>query len=246
MILDKKTKLYIILNALFLTFLLLAELTGFKLITLDLTNLFTLIGISTLLPTKFIMTMGVIPFPMTFLITDVLNEFYGKKMVRFTTLLGMFMVAIAYVIIFIDLRIPANEISPVDDISFEKVFASAGLVILGSITAYLIGQLIDIQVFHFIREKTKGKMVWLRATGSTIISQLIDSFVVIFIAFGKYESSEIFGLPFFHYTNISSLTNISLTNFFYKLIIAILLTPAIYLIHNLIEKYFKEDNSKLS
>jgi queuosine precursor transporter len=186
------------------------------------------------------MTMGVIPFPMTFLITDVLNEFYGKKLVRFTTMLGMFMVAIAYIIIFIDLRIPANEISPVDDVSFEKVFASAGLVILGSIIAYLIGQLIDIQVFHFIREKTNGKFVWLRATGSTIISQLIDSFVVIYIAFGKFEPSEFFGIPSFVVTNSENLNNISMTNFTYKLIIAILLTPVIYLVHHLIEKYFNE------
>jgi queuosine precursor transporter len=235
--LDKKQKLYIILTSLFLTFLLLAELTGFKLITLEMGWLFIPLGLSSILPTRFIMTMGVIPFPMTFLITDILNEFYGKKIVRFTTFIGMAMIAIAYVLILIDLQIPANEISPVDDVSFEKVFANAGLVILGSIIAYLIGQLIDIQVFHFIRQKTGGKMVWLRATGSTIISQLIDSFVVIFIAFGKYEPSILFGIPFYKITNTNSLINISSTNFIYKLIIVILLTPVIYLLHSLIEKY---------
>ena len=235
--LDRRTKLYSVLLSIFISFLLLAELTGFKLITLDLSFLYT----STMIPNKFIMTMGVIPFPITFLVTDILNEFYGKKIVRYTTFLGMFMIGLAYLLILIDLQIPANEISPVDDASFEKVFANAGLVIIGSITAYLIGQLIDIQVFHHIREWTGGKHVWLRATGSTIISQLIDSFIVIFIAFGKYEQASFFGIPFFTVSNSSSLINISTTNFVYKLFIAILLTPAIYLMHYFIEKYLSKE-----
>lgn len=206
-----------------------AELTGSKLITAF----------------GFVMTMGVIPFPVTFIVTDILNEFYGKKAVRFTTFLGMSMILLAYFLIVIDLQIPANEISPVDDISFQTVFANSGLVIIGSITAYLIGQLIDIQVFHFIRTKTGGKHVWLRATGSTIISQLIDSFVVIFIAFGKYEPTTIFGLPFYSLINTPTLISISTTNFLYKLFIAILLTPMIYLSHTLIEKYLGEEFKNL-
>ncbi len=202
-----------------------AELTGSKLITAF----------------GFVMTMGVIPFPITFIVTDILNEFYGKKGVRFTTFLGMAMILLAYFLIVIDLQIPANQISPVDDISFQKVFANSGLVIVGSITAYLIGQLIDIQVFHFIRTKTNGRFIWLRATGSTIISQLIDSYVVIFIAFGKYEPSEVLGFPFYSLVNIPSLVSISTTNFVYKLLIAILLTPVIYISHTLIERYLGDE-----
>jgi uncharacterized integral membrane protein (TIGR00697 family) len=151
------------------------------------------------------------------------------------------MILLAYFLIVIDLQIPANSISPVDDISFQKVFANSGLVIIGSITAYLIGQLIDIQIFHFIRTRTGGKHVWLRATGSTVISQLIDSYVVIFIAFGKYEPTTLFGLPFYSLINTPTLVSISTTNFVYKLCIAILLTPLIYLSHSLIERYLGDE-----
>lgn len=222
---NRITKLYIVLSSIFLTFLLMAELTGSKLITTF----------------GFVMTMGVIPFPITFIVTDILNEFYGKKGVRFTTFLGMAMILLAYFLIVIDLQIPANSISPVDDVSFQKVFANSGLVIIGSITAYLIGQLIDIQIFHFIRTKTGGRHVWLRATGSTVISQLIDSYVVIFIAFGKYEPTNLFGLPFYSLINTPTLVSISTTNFVYKLCIAILLTPLIYLSHSLIERYLGDE-----
>jgi len=208
MTLEKPVKLFIILNALFLTFLLMAELTGSK--------LFQAFG--------FTMTMGVIPFPVTFIITDILNEYYGRKGVRFTTLLGMIMVLLAYLVILIGLMIPASPESPVNDLAFETVFANSGLIIIGSVVAYLIGQLVDIQVFHYLRIKTGNKHIWLRATGSTIVSQLIDSFVVIFIALGKY-------LP------VEQLLKISSTNFIYKLGIAILITPLLYLLHNRINRY---------
>lgn len=205
---DKQSKLYLWLSASFITFLLMAELTGSKLISFM----------------GFTLTLGVIPFPITFLITDTLNEFYGKRAVKHTTFLGMVMILIAYAIIVIDLKIPAISDSPVDDEAFTKVFANSGLVIVGSIIAYVIGQMIDINVFHYLRMKTKNKHIWLRATGSTIISQLIDSYVVIFIAFGK-------SLPF------EKLVSIASTNFVYKLLIAISLTPLIYLIHSLIGTY---------
>ena len=209
-------KLYIVLNSLFLTFLLMAEVTGSKLIS----------------SFGFTLTMGVIPFPVTFIVTDILNEYYGRRGVRYTTFLGMSMILLAYFLILIDLQIPAIADSPVDDVSFRKVFANSGLVIIGSITAYLIGQLIDIQIFHYIRIKTQGKFIWLRATGSTVFSQLIDSFVVIFIAFGQ-------SLPF------EKLVSISSTNFVYKLFVAIAITPLIYLSHKLIEKYLAEDAHRM-
>ena len=132
---DKKSILYMWLTSTFLTFLLMAELTGSKLISFM----------------GFTLTMGVIPFPVTFLITDTLNEFYGRRAVKHTTFLGMVMILLAYAIIVIDLKIPAISISPVDDASFIKVFANSGLVIVGSIIAYVIGQMIDINVFHYLR-----------------------------------------------------------------------------------------------
>ena len=138
----------------------------------------------------------------------------------------------AYILILIDLSIPAIPDSPVSDESFQNVFANSGMVIVGSIIAYLIGQLIDIKVFHYLRLKTGGRHIWLRATGSTIISQLIDSYVVIFIAFSGKMSFE-------------KMVNISSVNFVYKLLIAIALTPVIYLIHNLIISYLGEDGETL-
>ena len=142
------------------------------------------------------------------------------------------MILLAYAVIVIDLKIPAISNSPVDDASFIKVFANSGLVIVGSIIAYVIGQMIDINVFHYLRMKTKNKHIWLRATGSTVVSQLIDSFVVIFIAFGNK-------LPF------EELTSIASTNFVYKLLIAIGLTPIIYLLHSLIANYLGSELEEL-
>ncbi len=188
-----------------------AELTGSK--------LFTAFG--------FTMTMGVIPFPVTFIITDLLNEYFGRKVVRATTLIGMLMIALAYLLIVIDIQIPAGPNSPIDDQSFNRVFANSGLVIIGSIIAYLIGQFIDIQVFHFIRKKTQGKHIWLRATGSTILSQLIDSYVVIFIVLWSSH-------------NVDSMVEISNTNFLYKMAVAILITPLLYAVHIYIDKYLGE------
>jgi uncharacterized integral membrane protein (TIGR00697 family) len=214
--LSKSYKLFLILNSVFLTFLLMAEVIGSK--------LFTFLG--------FTMTLGVIPFPVTFIITDILNEYYGRKGVRLTTILGMAMVVIAYFLIVIGIAIPAMPSSPVNDQAFEMVFFNSSLVIIGSITAYLVGQMIDIQIFHFLRIKTKGKMIWLRATGSTILSQLIDSFIVIFIAFGQY-------LP------LDKLFQISSTNFVYKLGVAILITPILYLAHHWIDSYLGEEAVKL-
>ena len=213
---DRKHNLYLWLNALFITFLLMAELTGNK--------LFNVFGLT--------FTLGVIPFPVTFIITDVLNEFYGKTSVKHTTLLGMVMILLAYGIIVIDLQIPALPDSPIDDASFERVFANSGLVIMGSIVAYLVGQFIDIHIFHFIRMQTKGKYIWLRATGSTVISQLIDSFIVIFIALGPYKS-------------FLELLKIGFNNFGYKMLIAVALTPLIYLSHGLVVRYLGEEAHRM-
>ncbi|MCZ8239066.1 MAG: queuosine precursor transporter [Leptospiraceae bacterium] len=214
--LTKPYKLFLILNSIFLTFLLMAEVIGSK--------LFTFLG--------FTMTLGVIPFPVTFIITDLLNEYFGRKGVRLTTIIGMLMVVFAYFLILIGIAIPAMPDSPVNDQAFEMVFFNSSLVIIGSITAYVIGQMIDIQVFHYLRIKTQGKKIWLRATGSTIISQLVDSFVVIFIAFGQYLALE-------------KLLNISMTNFVYKLGVAILITPLLYLAHNWLDTYLGEEAENL-
>lgn len=227
-------RLFVILNSFFIAFLLLAELTGSKLFQVDVSSwpLFPALGISV-----FTMTLGVIPFPVTFLITDLLNEYYGRRGVRFTTLIGMIAVLLVYGVILIQLAIPAASFSPVSDSAFEAVFASSGVIILASIVAYLIGQLIDIQVFHYLRRRTNGRHIWLRATGSTVVSQLVDSFVVIFIAFGSPLARQ--PLP------MGQVASIAATNFVYKLLVALAITPLIYLGHRWMDRYLGKEAEHL-
>lgn len=214
---SKRQKLFTTLAGIFLTALILAEITGSKLIQSSVTA-----------DIIFTMTMGVIPFPVTFLVTDIVNEYYGKPGIRFITFLGMFMIAFTYAVLLIDMSIPAASFSPVTDEAFNSVFGQSNRIILGSVAAYLVGQFIDVHIFHYIRRKTHERYLWLRATGSTFVSQLIDSFVVLFIAFsGK--------IPF------DQIVNIGITNYVYKFFIAIALTPFIYFAHHLIDNYLGEE-----
>jgi uncharacterized integral membrane protein (TIGR00697 family) len=210
---DKRIRLFATLSAVFLSALVLAEVTGGKLIQLTLSE-----GLA------FTMTMGVIPFPVTFLVTDIINEYFGLKGIRFVTFLGMGMVLMALVILQIDMAIPAAAISPVSDDAFNAVFGISARIIVGSLTAYLIGQLIDISIFHALRARTGGRMLWLRATGSTVVSQLVDSFVVLTIAFlGPLTMGQIVQIGF--------------TNYTYKLLIALSITPFLYVVHTLVDRY---------
>jgi uncharacterized integral membrane protein (TIGR00697 family) len=210
---DKRVKLFTILGSIFLTALLLAETTGGKLIQLAMGD-----------DLVFTLTMGVIPFPITFIVTDIINEYYGRKGIRFITVLGMLMVLFALVLLQIEMAIPAAAISPVSGEAFNTVFGVSTRIIVGSLTAYLIGQFVDISVFHFLRRRTGGKMLWLRATGSTVVSQLIDSFVVLFIAFaGPLSVMQIF--------------NLGLVNYVYKFVIAVGITPVLYLVHAAVDRY---------
>jgi uncharacterized integral membrane protein (TIGR00697 family) len=139
----------------------------------------------------------------------------------------------AFLVIFLSILVPAAPFSPVQDDVFKMVFGQSLWIIIGSITAFALSQMIDVIVFWFFREKTGGKYLWLRATGSTAISQLIDSFVVIGIAFwlpGKVKTEDFL--------------NVAASNYSYKLIIAISLTPMIYLVHNLIDKFLGANESK--
>ncbi len=210
---DKRIKLFTVLSSIFLSALILAEITGGKLIQLTISAEWV-----------FTMTMGVIPFPITFIITDIINEYFGRKGMRYITFLGMAMVVMVLILLQVDMIVPAAAISPVSDEAFIGVFGISVRIIIGSIVAYLIGQLIDISIFHFIRERTGGKLLWLRATGSTLISQLIDSFVVLLIAFSGQLS---FG----------TIMEIGVTNYIYKFAIAVLITPALYIMHNIIDRY---------
>ena len=214
---DKKIKLYTILSSVFLSALILAEITGSKLIQIP-------VGIDLV----FTMTMGVVPFPITFIVTDIINEYFGRKGIRFVTFTGMAMILLVLAILQIDMLIPAAGFSPVGDEAFNAVFSASGRIIVGSLVAYLIGQLVDIYVFHFLRGKTGSRLLWLRATGSTVVSQLIDSFVVLFVAFGGVLAT-------------AQIVEVGLTNYIYKFLIAVAITPLLYVIHKLIDNYLGKE-----
>ena len=214
---DKPIKLYTILSSIFLSALILAEITGGKLLQ---------VGVNDSL--AFTMTMGVIPFPVTFIVTDIINEYFGRRGIRFITFVGMSMVLFVLILLQIDMAIPAAPISPVTDEAFNAVFGISTRIIVGSLVAYMIGQLVDISVFHFIRKRTGGKLLWLRATGSTIVSQLFDSFVVLFIAFGGTLAA-------------AEIASIGITNYLYKFGIAVAITPVLYLVHAVVDRYLGKD-----
>lgn len=206
----RRDLVFIILSGIFITNAILGELIGGKLIQVG----------------PFAMSIGVIPWPVVFLTTDLINEYFGKAGVRKLTFLTVGLIIYAFLILLWAMNIPAAGFSTVTDEQFTAVFGQSLWIIVGSIAAFLASQLIDVLVFWIFREKTQGRMLWLRATGSTAISQLIDSFVIIGIAFwlpGKIETSQFL--------------NVATSNYSYKLIIAILLTPLIYLGHNIIDKF---------
>lgn len=213
---NKRERLLIVLAAIFVTNAVIAELIGGKLIQIG----------------PFTMSIGVIPWPIVFLTTDLINEYFGKSGVRKLTFLTSILIVYTFIILFFAMGIPAADISPVNDEQFNSVFGQSMWIIIGSIVAFMASQLIDVIIFWIFRKRTGGKLIWLRATGSTAISQLIDSYVIIGIAFwlpGKLAFADYIGLAG--------------TNYTYKLIIAILLTPLIYLGHSLINRYLGKEAS---
>lgn len=207
----RKDTLFVILAGIFITNAVTAELIGGKLIQVG----------------PYVMSIGILPWPIVFVTTDLINEYFGQKGVRKLSIITACLIAYCFFILYFAIKIPsAKGISSVTDAQFFAVFGQSMWIIIGSITAFMVSQIIDVSIFHFFKNKTGEKMIWLRSTGSTVISQFFDSFIVLGIAFwmtGKI-STEVF---------ITS----AFTGYFVKLIIAIGLTPLIYVGHALIEKY---------
>jgi hypothetical protein len=173
--------------------------------------------------------------------TDLINEYYGRKGVRLLSLLAAGMILYGFGVIYLTMQlspadwwIASSSNSGLDDmnLAFNRIFGQSNWIIVGSLTAFLVAQLIDVLVFHRIKRLTGEKSIWLRATGSTAVSQLIDSFVVLFIAF--YIGQE---------WSISLVLAICTMNYLYKLAMAILLTPVIYLVHAIIERYLGKEQA---
>lgn len=236
----KKTNLFIILSAIFLTNAIIAEIIGVKIFSLESTLGFrpAQIGLIGEFVLDFNLTAGVVIWPIVFITTDVINEYFGKKGVRKISFLTAFLIAYIFLVIFLVTQlIPAKfwiEINNSDnegnyfniDYAFKTIFRQGLGIILGSLTAFLIAQLLDVIIFQKLRHLTGKKMIWLRATGSTLVSQLIDSFVVLGIAF------YIFGN-----WSLEQVTSVGIINYIYKFIIAIILTPLLYIAHYIIDNY---------
>jgi queuosine precursor transporter len=214
---SKRNMVFIVLAGLFITNAIVAELIGSKLIQIG----------------PFVMSIGIIPWPIVFLSTDLINEYYGRNGVKKLSLITASLIAYAFVILLFAIKVPAAVgISGVSDEEFYAVFGQSLWIIVGSIAAFLTSQVVDVSIFWLLRDKTGGKMIWLRSTGSTIISQLIDTFVVLGIAFwlpGKMTTAVFL--------------NAALTGYTFKLIIAVALTPLIYVGHNAIDKYLGNDEA---
>lgn len=190
----------------------------------------------------YIMALGLLPWPIVFLATDALNEFYGKKIVRQLSIITSVLLAYVFLIIYaVDsmqawdhsdiLKTDPNLIPGVNNTQFHEVYAQSGFLIFGSIIAFLIGQFVDIAMFSLFKRITKGKFIWLRATGSTVISQFIDTILVIGIGF--YLPGYVTGEQYM---------NMVITGYSIKLLFAIGLTPLIYLVHFAMRKFVKLDS----
>ena len=208
---SKKDIVFLILAGFFITNAIVAEIIGGKLV-----NFF---GV-------FTQSIGIILWPVVFLLTDLMNEHFGKEGVRKLTFITVGLIIYIYLLLYVAMKIPAVPFSPVNDIVFNTVFSQSQWIIIGSITAFILSQIVDVYTFWLIRKATGKYLIWLRATGSTAISQLIDTFVVQFIAFvlpGYWKFSEFVENALYGYT--------------FKLIVAVCLIPFIYLGHYIIEKF---------
>jgi queuosine precursor transporter len=231
--LDARLNLFITLVAIFVTCLIVGDMIGGKLTS------FELFG------REWVFSVGQLAFPVTFILTDILNEFYGRKVVRRITFLAFFMVALTFSLIYLASAMPwaPFTLEPgwtgVGPSEFEVVFTQATAIQVASMIAFLIGNLTDISVFFLIKKATGNRMLWLRATGSTAVSQLIDTIVISGIIW--FGISVRLGWPpviVAPKVTFEQFVTIVLTSYLLKLIAAIVVTPIIYALHELIEKKY--------
>ncbi|WP_186756619.1 queuosine precursor transporter [Echinicola salinicaeni] len=244
---NKKTNLFIILSGIFLTNAILAEIIGVKIFSGEATLGLKPANISFFgeYVLDFNLTAGALLWPVVFITTDIINEYFGKKGVRKISFLTAGFVAYIFIAIAIITNLPPAQFwlevnntspdgTPFDiDYAFNTIFRQGLGIIIGSLTAFLLGQLIDVFVFQKLRKVTGAKMIWLRATGSTLVSQLIDSFVVLGIAFYVFGN-----------WSIEQLIAVGIINYIYKFTVAIVLTPLLYLAHDIIDKYLGKESSE--
>jgi len=245
---SKESRLLIILASFFVANTVLSEFIGVKIFSVEKTlgiepfsiDLMGEKGLS------FNMSAGSITWPLVFIMTDIINEYFGKKQVKFLSYLTAILVLFCFLMTWISIQVTPADFWIQDTVegekvnmhlAFNKIFGQGMWIIFGSITAFLLGQILDVSIFHQIKNWTGEKALWLRATGSTVVSQLIDSFVVAFIAF--YLNPE-------YDWSWQTVLAICLVGYVYKFTVAVLVTPLLYLIHKIVDNYLgKELSEKL-
>jgi uncharacterized integral membrane protein (TIGR00697 family) len=239
---DKPTKLFVIFTAFFVANALIAECIGTKIFSLEKLfganpSSFSLFGADHL---SISLTCGVLLWPLEFIMTDIVNEYYGPKAVRRISFTAIALISYAFIMFYAAIHVPSADFwigshvkDGVPDMqnAFNGIFGQGMRIIIGSLVAFFVSQLVDVTVFHKIKKITGEGKVWLRATGSTLVSQLVDSYIVLFIAFaGVFSWQQILA--------------IGVVNYIYKALMAIILTPVIYIAENRIEKYVGHDVAK--
>ncbi len=244
----KKTNLFILLSGIFLTNALIAELIGAKIFSLENTLGFPPANIH--LFSDFILdfnlTAGVMLWPMVFITTDIINEYFGKEGVKKISFLTVGFIAYAFLVIYLSTMLaPADfwlNLYKTDpngntfdiNYAFAAVFQQGTRIIVASLIAFLVGQLLDVYIFQKLRKITGSKMIWLRATGSTLVSQLIDSYVVLFIAFYILAPKEL-------RWSFAQVMAVGVINYIYKFFVAVVLTPLLYVAHHYIDRYLGKE-----
>lgn len=207
--LDRKQLFFVWLTAIFVAALVTGDFIGGKFWVLFGHNL----------------SAGIIPFPLTFVLTDVVNEFYGPEGARRLTFVGLGAAVFVWLVITLALHLPPSPDSPIPNPVFQAAFGTSARLYVASLSAYVIGQLLDISIFRFLRRTTGHRLLWLRATGSTVLSQMIDSFTVSFVFLTGTKS-------------LGFITSNAANNYVGKLIMAVLLTPVIYAMHAVFRRKF--------
>ena len=242
----RKQSLFLFLCGLFLTNALIAEIIGAKIFSVE-----SLLGLApaqlNLFGSKldFNMSAGVVNWPIVFITSDIINEYFGVKGVRKISYLTAGFICYMFVAVLATTMLPPAQfwldVNSKDSLgnslnineAFRTIFSQGLGIMIGSIAAFLIGQLLDVTVFLWLKKRTGPKHIWLRATGSTLFSQLIDSFVVIFIAF-----------YFFGNWSMGQVLQVGSINYIYKAFLALLMTPILYIAHYLIDKYLGKENAE--
>ena len=245
----RPSRLFVILGGFFVANALVAEFIGVKIFAMEPTlglqpfnfNLFGQVG-------ALQFSAGVLLWPIVFLMTDLINEYYGKKGIRLLSYLAVGLISYAFFMIYAAIQlVPAdwwigqNATKGVPDMqaAFNVILGQGLLIIVGSITAFLVAQLVDVIIFHQIKKKTGENRIWLRATGSTVVSQFFDSFVVLFIAF-KLGPQLVGNVEPWSW---SQLMAVAVVQYAYKFMMAVALTPLLYLVHNWIDRYLGHETA---